>query len=108
MAGFELTSIVQTAGVCVPNSQQAEPPTYLCQSNGEWNVLRGGCVCEPGFEPHNQACKQCPVGHFKVSREQGLFGGLITGFIVSWVLLIGCFVGSLCRGLVYWFVHSFV
>src|SRR5690606_777606 len=55
--GKELTTIVETDGVCVANSQQVEIPRLLCKGDGNWTLPSGGCKCVPGYEPVGQSCQ---------------------------------------------------
>lgn len=55
--GRELTTIVETDGVCVANSQQVEIPRLLCKGDGNWTLPSGGCKCMPGYEPMGQSCQ---------------------------------------------------
>ncbi|KAH9529410.1 Ephrin type-A receptor 5 [Dermatophagoides farinae] len=63
--GRELTTIVETDGVCVANSQQVEIPRLLCKGDGNWTLPSGGCKCMPGYEPMGQSCQVCSPGKFK-------------------------------------------
>ena len=59
-AGPQITSIVQRHGVCVADSRPSDAggrPTYLCQADGGWYFLAGGCECAPGHRPHNDTSR---------------------------------------------------
>jgi len=55
----DLSSVVRVEGVCMPKASMVLPPTYLCQSDGSWYPVSGGCACMPGYQPDLQASQQC-------------------------------------------------
>lgn len=59
-SGAEPTSLVPVTGTCVPHSQSqgGTAPRMHCNTEGEWLVPVGGCMCDAGYEPnHNgSAC----------------------------------------------------
>lgn len=55
--GKELTTIVETDGMCVTNAQQVEIPRLLCKGDGNWTLPSGGCKCMAGYEPKDQSCQ---------------------------------------------------
>ncbi|XP_017482217.1 PREDICTED: ephrin type-B receptor 2-like, partial [Rhagoletis zephyria] len=63
--GKELTTIVETDGICVANAQQVELPKLVCKGDGNWTLPSGGCKCMPGYEPVAQTCQVCSPGTFK-------------------------------------------
>ncbi|KAM7412327.1 hypothetical protein PAMA_022009 [Pampus argenteus] len=51
LSGAESTSLVAARGVCVLNGQEVDVPIKLyCNSNGEWMVPIGRCMCKAGYE----------------------------------------------------------
>ncbi|XP_025080745.1 ephrin type-B receptor 1-B-like isoform X2 [Pomacea canaliculata] len=61
-------------GVCVPNSVEKTPPTYLCQTSGLWyRDSKGECVCMPGYQGNadKTACTSCPQNFYKWSEGTG-------------------------------------
>lgn len=67
-AGPQITSIVQRDGVCVANSRPSDTdgaPSYLCQADGSWYFLSGGCQCSPGYQTHNDTsrCQRKVTSH---------------------------------------------
>jgi len=83
--GLDETAVVPRNGACVNNAAIEKPPKNLCNQNGHWIFLSGGCKCMPGYEPHN-GDKECK-GKLKVpvffSSNANLLGlsycGPITG-----------------------------
>ena len=66
--GKEFSSIVKVDGTCIDNAELGpERPTYLCKSDGKWQISDGGCRCKQGFEPDfkKQQCLPCAAGKFK-------------------------------------------
>lgn len=55
--GKELTTIVETDGVCVANAQKMDMPRLLCKGDGNWTLPSGGCKCMPGYETQGQTCQ---------------------------------------------------
>uniref|UniRef100_A0AAQ4RSE3 receptor protein-tyrosine kinase n=1 Tax=Gasterosteus aculeatus aculeatus TaxID=481459 RepID=A0AAQ4RSE3_GASAC len=68
-SGAEPTALVPLSGTCVPHSkaQGGTPPRMHCNTEGEWMVPVGGCVCDEGHDQNlnGSACLACPVGYFK-------------------------------------------
>lgn len=64
-SGAEPTALVPLSGTCVPHSkaQGGTPPRMHCNTEGEWMVPVGGCVCDEGHEQNlnGSAC----LGKFK-------------------------------------------
>ncbi|CAI9741192.1 ephrin type-B receptor 1-B-like isoform X1 [Octopus vulgaris] len=64
--GPTVSSLVQKKGVCVGNAVEESNPTYLCRSDGSWDILMGSCKCLPGYQGINGTkCVKCPVGTYK-------------------------------------------
>lgn len=58
-AGKDASTIRKVRGECVENASPLGrdlSPTYLCRSDGEWDLVDGQCACEPGFEPRADSC----------------------------------------------------
>eukprot|EP00106_Octopus_bimaculoides_P011350 XP_014778792.1 PREDICTED: ephrin type-B receptor 3-like [Octopus bimaculoides] len=51
--GPTVSSLVQKKGVCVGNAVEESNPTYLCRSDGSWDILMGSCKCLPGYQGIN-------------------------------------------------------
>ena len=49
--GPDVTSIVQTEGVCVEGAGVDQPPSFLCKGDGHWYFATGRCRCEAGYQP---------------------------------------------------------
>uniref|UniRef100_A0AAQ4QKV8 Eph receptor B6 n=1 Tax=Gasterosteus aculeatus aculeatus TaxID=481459 RepID=A0AAQ4QKV8_GASAC len=51
-SGAEPTALVPLSGTCVPHSkaQGGTPPRMHCNTEGEWMVPVGGCVCDEGHD----------------------------------------------------------
>ena len=48
--GDRPSSLVQKQGECVPNAVEETKPTYLCRSDGTWDIAFGGCKCLQGYQ----------------------------------------------------------
>ena len=56
--GSDEMPVVPRNGICVSNAAIEKPPKYLCNQNGKWMFMSGGCKCMPGYEPHKGE-KEC-------------------------------------------------
>ncbi|XP_033097812.1 ephrin type-B receptor 2-like isoform X2 [Anneissia japonica] len=58
ITGSEVTSLVSVTGTCLENTERigSHDPTYQCQSDGMWILLRGSCGCKAGFELQENTC----------------------------------------------------
>uniref|UniRef100_A0A8C6TCN6 receptor protein-tyrosine kinase n=1 Tax=Neogobius melanostomus TaxID=47308 RepID=A0A8C6TCN6_9GOBI len=65
VTGADTSSLVEVRGSCVNQSEERDEPKMYCGADGEWLVPIGGCLCIPGYEEKNGACKACPVGFYK-------------------------------------------
>nr|UZQ18783.1 Eph receptor tyrosine kinase [Doryteuthis pealeii] len=64
--GDRPSSLVQKQGECVPNAAEETKPTYLCRSDGTWDIVFGGCKCLQGHQGiDGKECVKCPVGTYK-------------------------------------------
>lgn len=53
-----MTSIQEAAGHCVDNASPPSgvQPKYVCKADGSWDLLSGGCQCNPGYRADGQRC----------------------------------------------------
>ncbi|XP_076806967.1 ephrin type-A receptor 4-like [Clavelina lepadiformis] len=71
IAGPERTSLVESKGICVANAitENGLNPSLHCNSDGEWDVPKGTCICGAGYSPSSDltSCQACGRGHYKSS-----------------------------------------
>ncbi|XP_060614827.2 ephrin type-A receptor 2 isoform X1 [Anolis sagrei] len=65
IAGADSQSLAEVAGACVPDAVSAGQPLLHCNSDGEWLVPIGECLCREGFEKDGDNCRACSPGFFK-------------------------------------------
>uniref|UniRef100_A0ACB8EER0 Ephrin type-A receptor 2 n=1 Tax=Sphaerodactylus townsendi TaxID=933632 RepID=A0ACB8EER0_9SAUR len=66
IAGADSQALAKVRGACVPDAVAEEAPAMHCNSDGEWLVPIGECLCRQGHETHGDSgCKACPAGFFK-------------------------------------------
>ncbi|XP_077167572.1 ephrin type-A receptor 2 [Paroedura picta] len=66
IAGADSQALAQVQGVCVLDAVSEEEPSMHCNSDGEWLVPLGACLCRQGHEKEgDSACRACPTGFFK-------------------------------------------
>nr|XP_033777990.1 ephrin type-A receptor 2 [Geotrypetes seraphini] len=65
IAGEDSQSLAKVTGICVENAVSNEEPMMHCNTDGEWLVPIGQCMCEAGFEKVEDSCQACPTGFFK-------------------------------------------
>lgn len=44
-------------GQCVDGAEEKSTPMIECESNGQWGVMQGFCVCGAGYEAEGNMCK---------------------------------------------------
>uniref|UniRef100_H2ZQR7 receptor protein-tyrosine kinase n=1 Tax=Ciona savignyi TaxID=51511 RepID=H2ZQR7_CIOSA len=69
IAGPYMSSLEETNGTCVVNSipDNGERATLRCNSEGEWIVPKGSCLCFPWLPQYNTEHPECGRGHYKSS-----------------------------------------
>ncbi|XP_063292514.1 ephrin type-A receptor 2 [Pelobates fuscus] len=67
VAGAESQPLAKVSGKCVENavSVGGEEPSMHCNSDGEWLVPIGQCLCQAGYEKVGDMCQACQPGFFK-------------------------------------------
>ncbi|XP_062849196.1 tyrosine-protein kinase receptor TYRO3 [Trichomycterus rosablanca] len=60
-----------TRGQCVDGAKEVSAPMIECQSNGEWSVMQGSCVCGAGYQTDGDMCKACDLGSYKAVNDSG-------------------------------------
>lgn len=58
-------------GQCVDGAEEKSTPKIECESNGQWGVMQGFCVCGAGYEAEGNMCKACGLGSYKAANESG-------------------------------------
>ncbi|KAE8594740.1 hypothetical protein XENTR_v10019777 [Xenopus tropicalis] len=73
VAGTDSQSLAKVSGQCVNNAVSAtgEVPTMHCNTDGEWLVPIGHCLCQPGYEKVGDTCQACKPGFFKSETSNG-------------------------------------
>ncbi|XP_048845636.1 ephrin type-A receptor 4b isoform X1 [Brienomyrus brachyistius] len=61
------SALVEVRGSCVVDAEELEAPRMYCGADGGWLVPIGRCVCKPGFEEEEGACRPCRPGTYKAS-----------------------------------------
>uniref|UniRef100_A0AAY4B6G7 receptor protein-tyrosine kinase n=1 Tax=Denticeps clupeoides TaxID=299321 RepID=A0AAY4B6G7_9TELE len=61
----------KVTGACVENAVSEDQPLIFCTTDGEWVVPMGQCQCLPGYEPVDDACRECSSGSFKSAVSSG-------------------------------------
>lgn len=46
-----------TSGQCVDGAKEVSTPMIECQSDGEWSLMSGFCVCGAGYQIEGNKCK---------------------------------------------------
>uniref|UniRef100_F6ZVC5 receptor protein-tyrosine kinase n=1 Tax=Ciona intestinalis TaxID=7719 RepID=F6ZVC5_CIOIN len=74
-AGPYMASLVEANGTCVDNSlaDNDDRATFRCNSEGEWIVPKGSCLCDRGYGPDytSTSCQECGRGFYKSSVGNG-------------------------------------
>nr|XP_056720911.1 ephrin type-A receptor 2 [Euleptes europaea] len=66
IAGADSQALAKVRGVCVPDAVAEEAPHLHCNSDGEWLVPIGQCLCRQGHEKdRGGSCRACSAGFFK-------------------------------------------
>ncbi|XP_030078105.1 ephrin type-A receptor 2 [Microcaecilia unicolor] len=65
IAGADSQSLAKVQGTCVENAVSNEEPMMHCNTDGEWLVPIGQCMCKAGYEKVEDSCQACPAGFFK-------------------------------------------
>ncbi|XP_038232824.1 ephrin type-A receptor 2 isoform X1 [Dermochelys coriacea] len=65
IAGADSQVLAKVGGTCVEDAVASEEPSMHCNSDGEWLVPIGQCLCREGYEKVEESCKACPAGFFK-------------------------------------------
>ncbi|XP_069598146.1 ephrin type-A receptor 2 isoform X1 [Ranitomeya imitator] len=66
VAGADSQTLAKVTGKCVENSVSVgDDPSMHCNTDGEWLVLIGQCVCTAGYERVGDECQACKAGYFK-------------------------------------------
>ncbi|KAM4651638.1 ephrin type-A receptor 2 [Discoglossus pictus] len=67
VAGADSQALAKVSGKCVENavSVGGDVPTMHCNTDGEWLVPIGRCLCQAGYEKVGDECKACQPGFFK-------------------------------------------
>ncbi|XP_038677857.1 ephrin type-A receptor 2 isoform X3 [Scyliorhinus canicula] len=65
IAGEDSQVLSEVIGTCVDHAVAHEPPKMYCNSDGEWLVPVGQCMCEAAYEIVNGTCQECKEGFFK-------------------------------------------
>ncbi|KAM4702700.1 LOW QUALITY PROTEIN: ephrin type-A receptor 2 [Rhinophrynus dorsalis] len=67
VAGADSQALAKVSGKCVANavSVGGDDPTMHCNTDGEWLVPIGQCLCEAGYEKVGDKCQACQPGFFK-------------------------------------------
>ncbi|NP_001129645.1 ephrin receptor EphA2 (tyrosine kinase family)-like precursor [Xenopus laevis] len=73
VAGADSQSLAKVSGKCMNNavSVNGEDPTMHCNTDGEWLVPIGHCLCQPGYEKVGDTCQACQPGFFKSETSNG-------------------------------------
>ncbi|XP_040279195.1 ephrin type-A receptor 2 [Bufo bufo] len=71
VAGADSQSLAKVTGKCVENSVPVggDDPSMHCNTDGEWLVLIGQCLCEAGYEKVGNTCQVCKAGYFKADAS---------------------------------------
>ncbi|XP_054857032.1 ephrin type-A receptor 2 [Eublepharis macularius] len=64
-AGADSQGLAKVWGTCVRDAVADENPAMHCNSDGEWLVPIGACLCRKGHEKDGDSCRACPPGFFK-------------------------------------------
>ncbi|NXP93339.1 EPHAA protein, partial [Passerina amoena] len=69
VAETAFVTLVEVQGTCVAHAEVDvdNPPRMHCSAEGEWLVPIGKCMCSPGFEEKDGACRACLPGFYKLS-----------------------------------------
>ncbi|NXD29044.1 EPHAA protein, partial [Spelaeornis formosus] len=69
VAEMAFVTLVEVQGTCVSHAEVDvdNPPRMHCSAEGEWLVPIGKCMCSPGFEERDGACRACLLGFYKLS-----------------------------------------
>ncbi|XP_041840769.1 tyrosine-protein kinase Mer isoform X2 [Melanotaenia boesemani] len=60
-----------TFGSCVKGAVEGSPPSRVCNMDGTWGPLQGGCTCKHGHEEMDNTCQACRMGYYKAANETG-------------------------------------
>ncbi|KAM9501606.1 ephrin type-A receptor 7 [Clarias gariepinus] len=59
------------SGRCVDGAKAISTPQIECESNGQWGVMKGLCICGAGYQTEGSMCKACGMGSYKPSSDSG-------------------------------------
>uniref|UniRef100_A0A6J0SMW4 receptor protein-tyrosine kinase n=1 Tax=Pogona vitticeps TaxID=103695 RepID=A0A6J0SMW4_9SAUR len=65
IAGADSQPLAKVPGTCVQHAVAREEPLMHCNSDGEWLVPIGECLCREGYEKDGDSCRACSPGFFK-------------------------------------------
>ncbi|XP_061456587.1 ephrin type-A receptor 2 isoform X2 [Rhineura floridana] len=65
IAGADSQPLAKVPGTCVKDAVSNEEPFMHCNSDGEWLVPIGECLCREGYEKDGDSCRACSPGSFK-------------------------------------------
>lgn len=57
IAGADSQALAKVRGTCVEDAVASEEPSMHCNSDGEWLVPIGQCLCRAGYEKVEESCK---------------------------------------------------
>ncbi|MEE6482265.1 hypothetical protein FKM82_013215 [Ascaphus truei] len=71
VAGADSQPLAKVSGTCVEKavSVGGEEPTMHCNTDGEWLVPIGQCLCQAGYEKVGDKCQACQPGFFKADKS---------------------------------------
>ncbi|KAF5907130.1 tyrosine-protein kinase receptor TYRO3-like [Clarias magur] len=59
------------SGRCVDGAEAMSTPQIECESNGQWGVMQGLCICGAGYQTEGNMCKACGMGSYKPASGSG-------------------------------------
>ncbi|XP_068771950.1 ephrin type-A receptor 2 isoform X2 [Struthio camelus] len=72
VAGADSQALAEVRGACVPDAVADAQPALHCNSDGEWLVPIGRCLCRAGYrQGDGESCEACPAGSFKAEATAG-------------------------------------
>uniref|UniRef100_A0A8C0HAY5 receptor protein-tyrosine kinase n=1 Tax=Chelonoidis abingdonii TaxID=106734 RepID=A0A8C0HAY5_CHEAB len=69
IAGADSQALAKVRGTCVEDAVASEEPSMHCNSDGEWLVPIGQCLCRAGYEKVEESCKGCWVLWYRRALE---------------------------------------
>ncbi|KAF7235825.1 Ephrin type-A receptor 2 [Varanus komodoensis] len=67
IAGADSQDLAKVHGTCVPDAVASEEPFMHCNSDGEWLVSIGECLCRAGYEKNGNSCREPPSAPHSVT-----------------------------------------